>query len=601
MKSETTPPVITQITTTVQPAAIWARVSTQDQAETSLPSQVARCQEKLEQSGFSITHILQADWSSLDLFSCPQFQELRALILKRKIEALAIYDRDRLEAKGVQRLVFISECKEAGVELVIYSGSPILDEPEGQLVEMALAIGKERQVLRAKQGAKDGLHDRAVRRRLPVSFHKVFGYQWKREKDSISLVPDEDYEKVKLIFDMLLRGSSYGDIIQELKTRGIPSPTGQTIWNRPTLCNFVYNPLYAGRYYALRKQAVGPKRRQKDEDGNSISYGNSSVKRVPLEESCYLPEILVERSPINWRQRLKILDQLAKHQKLAKRNGKRDYLLRGLIFCETHKGKGGEPRRFHGTIKEGGKFRYYKCPEGGCSHSYIEASKIEMEAKEQVEALLTLNAEKGEVFGKMPMAEATEQSISKELKLIRTEYQRKIDALAQLEEKHLLKELSGEIYERTKENLEGRCSWIKAREDELLAQLNQLSKTDDASAVLFELWEEFEDGWRELHEEDWQRLFMLLNLEIHVWDKEVVKDSVYKFKSLPGDSSECKACGSGIPVEYIKTTLLPFCEFRFGINIGLDKEIELPLDTAKEATAIVINEPWACLSSSSPS
>ena len=122
----------------VKPAAVWARVSTNSQAETSLPSQISRCREKLEQAGYSVIRIFQVDWTSMDLFSCPEFQQLINLMKNHEIEALAVYDRDRLDAKGLQRLIFLSECKDAGIEIVICNGAPIIDGPEGQIVELAL-------------------------------------------------------------------------------------------------------------------------------------------------------------------------------------------------------------------------------------------------------------------------------------------------------------------------------------------------------------------------------------------------------------------------------------------------------------------------------
>ena len=152
-------------------AAIWARVSTRDQAETSLPSQISRCKENLEAGGYTIAYTFAVDWSSLDLFACPEFQRLVSLIKNKEIDALAVFDRDRLEAKGLQRLIFLSLCKEAGVQLVLCQGPPILDEPEGQLVELALAIGKERQVLRARQGSREGrVHHLSRCVRFPSDF-----------------------------------------------------------------------------------------------------------------------------------------------------------------------------------------------------------------------------------------------------------------------------------------------------------------------------------------------------------------------------------------------------------------------------------------------
>jgi site-specific DNA recombinase len=390
----------------VHPAAIWARVSTQGQAETSLPAQISRCKTKLEEAGYSLTHTLSADWSSLDLFSCPEFQQLLNLIRNHKIKAIAILDRDRLEAQGLQRLIFMSECKEAGIKLEICQGPPVLDEPEGQIIELVLAIGKERSVIRARQGSKDGLHDRAVKSRKPVTYHKLYGYQWDKTNDT--LIPNDNWDNLKLIFNMLLDGKGYHRIIEELIRRGIPSPSGQPNWNKTVLSNIAHNPAYAGRYYALKKTAVEPlKRRGK-------TYGNSSTRLLPLEKAHYISEIKIVAPPITWEQRRIILNQLAQHQKLAQRNAKRDYLLRGFILCGTHTGKNGEPRRYHGQPNNHNKNRWrYTCPVGGCPHPSLDGFSLEKEVKEHVWQLLDQNLDK--VSKLMDVSVKTEESIRREI------------------------------------------------------------------------------------------------------------------------------------------------------------------------------------------
>ena len=84
------------------------------------------------------------------------------MILNHEIDVVVCYDRDRLMADGVDRLLFLSQLKEADVELLICNGAPIMDTDEGQIVELALALGKKRSVLRARSGARDGLHDRVT-------------------------------------------------------------------------------------------------------------------------------------------------------------------------------------------------------------------------------------------------------------------------------------------------------------------------------------------------------------------------------------------------------------------------------------------------------
>ena len=86
-------------------AAIWARVSTQDQRELSLDGQVERVRVKLEDLGYQVPPdmIFRTDWTSLDLYSCPQFQQLQQWVKTKQITALGVLDRDRLADQGLQR------------------------------------------------------------------------------------------------------------------------------------------------------------------------------------------------------------------------------------------------------------------------------------------------------------------------------------------------------------------------------------------------------------------------------------------------------------------------------------------------------------------
>ena len=483
-------------------------MSTHDQRETSIPSQIDRCKALLEQEGFAASHTLCADWTSLDLFSCPEFQELRSLIKDRDIEALAVFDRDRLEAKGLQRLVFLSECREAGVKLKICQGPPVLDEPEGQLVELALAIGKERQVLRARQGSRDGLHDRVLKRRLPTSRHKLYGYKWQEER---ILVPDENWPNVKLIFDMLLDGSTYWPIIGELKKRGILSPQGYPEWNKAAISNMVHNPSYTGRYYALKKQAVTPVKR------NGITYGNSSQKKLPLDEAHYIPEIEIVNPPITWEQRLQILDQLAKHQKLAQRSAKRDYLLRGMIFCGTHTGKKGEPRAYHGQPHH--ESWRYTCPVGGCQHPYIDGPEIEKWVEGAVGTTLYLQPDQlYKLISGEEHRQKTEQSLKNELSQLDTKYNRHVQLEATLEDRYLRNEVGADVYSLLKARYRTEREGLKMRQDEVLEELAQIGREKEVIRSIHEIKSRIirNVALDQLPDSEWRKLFEVMNIRVYV-------------------------------------------------------------------------------------
>ena len=491
-------------------AAIWARVSGKSQAEASLPSQVSRCRDKAEEAGYAITHTFQVDWSSLDLFSCPEFQRLCSLIRNREIQALVAFDRDRLEARGLQRLVFLSELDEAGVELLVCQGPPFVEGPEGMIVELALAIGKERQVLRAKQGSKDGLHDRATKRRLPVTYHKLYGYRW--DKSSNSLAPDDNWPNLKVIFDMLRSGLSYTPIIRELKRRAILSPSGMLEWNKTTLSSIVHNPAYAGRYFALKKMAVEPRKRR------SKSYGLSSVKRLPLDESVYMPNIEVVKPPITWEERESILRQLADHQRLSRRNAKRDYLLQGMVSCETHKGQNGKPRTYHGRPHHGGWC--YVCPVGGCRMPHLPGAEIENMVMVAIGTILHLQPDELYKHLQAQNQEKSRVEIDAELQRIGRQYNQNVNREVRLEEKSLAGEVLPEAYDRLKQKLANERRWIQEEKARMFEMLAQLGREEAAVKTLEQLRERYGLFDNSLTFVQCREILERLNVKVLVYSEE---------------------------------------------------------------------------------
>ncbi|MFC2017785.1 recombinase family protein [Chloroflexota bacterium] len=98
------------------------------------------------------------------------------------------------------------------------------------------------------------------------------------------------------MFDLALSRKTLFSIQKELEKRSILSPSGNPRLERPTLSGILRNPIYAGRYYALKGQVREPKRRK------GTTYGNTSIKHLPLDESVYLDGVEIVNPPINWEQ-----------------------------------------------------------------------------------------------------------------------------------------------------------------------------------------------------------------------------------------------------------------------------------------------------------
>ena len=58
-------------------------------------------------------------------------------------------------------------------------------------------------------------------------------------------INQEQADTVKLIYDLYLQGKSLGGIVEALKKRGIPSPTGKPLWGRAAIDDILSNPKYA--------------------------------------------------------------------------------------------------------------------------------------------------------------------------------------------------------------------------------------------------------------------------------------------------------------------------------------------------------------------
>lgn len=83
-------------------AAIWWRVSTDDQRETSPETQIQDALKLADEEGFNVPpeYILGTDWHSLSVSESPPMERLRELIRSRDIRAVFMYDADRGAVKA---------------------------------------------------------------------------------------------------------------------------------------------------------------------------------------------------------------------------------------------------------------------------------------------------------------------------------------------------------------------------------------------------------------------------------------------------------------------------------------------------------------------
>jgi DNA invertase Pin-like site-specific DNA recombinase len=495
-------------------AAIWARIS--DPQQKSLDGQVSDVRARLEGAGFRIPdeYIFAVDWHSQEVLDCPDFIELYNLVYAKKVKAVGVFDRDRLSFVDIERLAFFDQCKDSGVELVIISGPPLIDGDGGRVLEMIWAMGKKASVMRARFGSSDGLR-RRVEKGLPTSRHKIFGLRWDNDR---RLIRNDDWSTVELILKSALGSRGFTYIVKELSARAILSPAGRVTWPKATVSAIIHNPVYAGRYYGLKKIAQQPKKRKISRRTGKITSGNTSHQLVPVGDQIWVKEIKIVDPVITWDEHLQIKENLTKNLRLAQRNPNHRYLLTGMIFCGDHFGKNGEPRIYHGQPRR--QTHRYRCPLGGCATPSVLGPEIETNVKATVSQFLLSRGD--DFFSEY----ATDDSVSR-----RESLQQEDSALANRlnEQISLLRDaysdkhsgvIDGPVYDalvkRATETREG----IDNRRRTLARQLVTLDAQGEIRGAVVDLvqrgWDSIDDGLENLDFDGWQSLLKLLDVRIHM-------------------------------------------------------------------------------------
>ena len=99
-------------------AAIYARVSTDDQAERgySLPSQIEACRKFAEQKGLQVAAVYADDISgAMPISDRPEGERLRQAIETRLIRAVIVYQVDRLSRDIVDLLTTVRDWLRTGI------------------------------------------------------------------------------------------------------------------------------------------------------------------------------------------------------------------------------------------------------------------------------------------------------------------------------------------------------------------------------------------------------------------------------------------------------------------------------------------------------
>ncbi|MBI1879323.1 MAG: recombinase family protein [Chloroflexi bacterium] len=254
--------------TVIQRVIIYARVSTEDQAEsgTSIDNQVEKSLAYAAAHNMNVVAIFKEDYTG-KVLDRPELNKVRDMLRAGLADNVIVYKTNRLDRSewGLNLLILLQEFKQLGVSLH-YSQS-------GRRVDLSNPVEALMQSIEGWQAGEDHretvskLYEGRLKRvkdGYVISHGKApFGYRVvKHDKHYFFEINETEAATVRLIFEWYILGDetgkalTQGQIADKLNKMGVFSPKGAT-WKRGGIAQIIANETYAGIwYYGKRNNAA---------------------------------------------------------------------------------------------------------------------------------------------------------------------------------------------------------------------------------------------------------------------------------------------------------------------------------------------------------
>ncbi len=467
-------------------AILYGRVSTDDQADKgySLPSQIEACRRYAEQLGYTVVEELREDYSgATPMAERPEGKRLMELLKARKADAIIGHQVDRLSRDTVDLLVSVRQWLRAGVEVHSCDIGKIEDENNILLVIKGWQGSDERKKIIER--TTRGRNGKVQAGKVVGSNRPPYGYRFIHDHNN-KVAGLEIYEVeagiVRLVFRWYVHEHlTMLAIARRLEEMHIPTPGKEKyasrgargIWGHVTVANILQNETYAGVWHFGNRK--GPSR-----------------KRTPVSEqfAVQVPAI-IDRATWEAAQKLRTYNK-----KMAKRNAKHDYLLRGRIRCgcgSMMTGKASGHRDSRRYICNARCYLKADCHEPSVSANVMEAQVWE-ELKNLFQDLKRLKrelaiAQQNEIDAQEPKRDELE---AVEANLAHTEKQ--AAELARALRKTDPDEIVGKNLQQDVHRTNALHKEQLQRRDELTAELSARTLTDDAIGDILQYARDVREG-----------------------------------------------------------------------------------------------------------
>jgi site-specific DNA recombinase len=498
-------------------ALIYARVSSDEQARGySLDTQIVALRRYCDEQGYTVAgEFSEAHTGTVD--DRPGINALLDTAKQIRADAVVLYDVDRLGRELLAQAVISHDIEQTGarLEYVLTGEDELL-----RMMKGALAVYENRQRVersrRGKLGRVNAGYPLVPRGRAP------FGYDYIAEPHKGYLVlNDEEAAIVRQMYDWLIvaRLSSY-EIARRLTERGVLTrgdqfpgivvkKAGRAEWAPATVRRMLANSLYKGEWFYGKTKRV-------KRDGKKVQV------KAPRDEWAHVDVPAIVDAD-TWQRAQAVLTE---NRTNAKRNAKREYLLRGMVFCTCGRRMGAKWRKRNG-------FAYYRCwsVEGehwinpcdtrfGLRHDHLDAAVMRYVGdflRDESRMVAYIQQQQARQREESERQEARRQSVSRSLGVIDAK-------LGELLNKELEGYPAAVIDQHKTQLLEQRAEHV-AKLARIEHEQAAVDITDDLIQQLRELSEIVNEALPEMTPAEQRKLLEILRVRVDVIDARTVKVS----------------------------------------------------------------------------
>lgn len=317
----------------------YARVSTKEQAEKglSIPAQLKAIRSYAKAHSFRVVEEFADLGESAKTADRPEFRKMIKRCQKDKtIDAVIVHKIDRFSRNNIDFFAYKAILKKEGIKL--HSVSENIEEtPSGEFIENVLVAMAQFYSSNLAEETLKGLKEKFSRGEWPIL--APIGYKNIRDEKGHSTVIEDKGTSyfIKQMFKLFATGQySLGSLSKEMGNRGLKTKNGKLL-SHEQIKRILRNKFYIGKMRMWNKELRG--------------------KHKPLIDETHFNQvqnILTERkiTQDKWQ--------------------KRDFLLRGLVYCQNCN------RRLTAEVHPRGD--YYRCQSSvnhECSEPYIEMESLE--------------------------------------------------------------------------------------------------------------------------------------------------------------------------------------------------------------------------------